>query len=76
MERGYIKKYIIINNTNMYKMYKNLIRMRGLYNSTVKSIVIYGLETWIPNEAKRKRIGAREIDVLTISTRNPQLVRA
>ena len=56
---------------------KNITRNRKMiiYNSMVKSVVIYGAETWISYEDDRRRINATERDELRRSARISKLDR-
>jgi hypothetical protein len=44
-----------------------------IYDSMVKSVLIYGTETWSPYEADRRRINATEMDALRRSARISKL---
>jgi hypothetical protein len=46
-----------------------------IYNSKVKSVLIYGAETWILYEDNRRRINATEMDTLRRSARISKLHR-
>jgi len=56
---------------------KNITRNRKkmIYNSMVKSVLIYGAEIWSLYEDDRKRINATEMDALRRSARIPKLDR-
>ena len=41
-------------------------RKKMIYNSMVKSVLIYGAETWSLYEDDRRRINATGMDVLTL----------
>ena len=46
-----------------------------IYNSVVKSVLIYGAETWSLYEDDRRRINATEMDALRRSARTSKLDR-
>ena len=46
-----------------------------IYNSMVKSVLIYGTETWSLYEDDRRRINANEMDALRRSARISKLDR-
>jgi hypothetical protein len=50
-------------------------RKKMIYNSMVKSVLIYGAETWSLYEDYRRRINATEMDALRRSTRISDLDR-
>jgi len=57
---------------------KNIIRNRKkmIYNSMVKSVLIYGAETWsLCEDDRRRRIDATEMDALRRSARDSKLDR-
>ena len=56
----------IIGALNEVWWSKNIIRNRKkmIYNSMVKSVLIYGAETWSLYEDDRRRINATEMDAL------------
>ena len=56
---------------------KNIIRNRKkmIYNSMVKSVLIYGAETWSLYEDDRRRTNATEMDALRRSARISKLDR-
>ena len=50
-------------------------RKKMIYNSTVKSTLIYGAETWSLHEDDRRRINATEMDALRRSAKISKLDR-
>jgi ribonuclease HII len=50
-------------------------RKKMIYNSMVKSVLIYGAETWSLSEDDRRRINAAEMDSLRRSARISKLDR-
>jgi hypothetical protein len=58
----------VIGKLNWVWWSKNIIRNRKkmIYNSMVKSVLIYGSETWSLCEDDRRRINAAEMDALTL----------
>ena len=50
-------------------------RKKMIYNSMIKSVLIYGAETWSLYEDDRRRINATEMDVLRRSARISKLDR-
>jgi len=50
-------------------------REKVIYNSTVKSVLIYEAETWSLYEDDRRRINATEMDALRRSARISKLDR-
>jgi len=50
-------------------------RKKMIYNSKVKSALIYGVETWNLYEDDRKRINATQMDTLRRSARISKLDR-
>jgi len=50
-------------------------RKKMIYNSMVKSVLIYGAETWSLFEDDRRRINATEMDALRRSARISKLDR-
>jgi len=50
-------------------------RKKMIYNSMVKSVLIYGAETWSSYEDDRRRINATEMDALRRSARFSKLDR-
>jgi len=50
-------------------------RKKIIYNSVVKSVLIYGAETWSLYEDDRRRINATEMDALRRSARISELDR-
>jgi len=50
-------------------------RKKMIYNSMVKSVLIYGTETWSLYEDDRRRINANEMDALRRSARISKLDR-
>ena len=44
-----------------------------IYNSTAKSVLIYGAETWSLYEDDRRRINATEMDALTLILRRSRM---
>jgi hypothetical protein len=50
-------------------------RKKMIYNSMVKSVLIYGAETWSLYEDGRKRINATQMDALRRSARISKLDR-
>jgi hypothetical protein len=67
----------IIDALNGVWWSKNITRNRKkiIYNSMVKSVLIYGVETWSLYEDDRKRINATEMDALRRSARISKLDR-
>ena len=51
------------------------MEVNRIYNSTVKSVLIYGAETWSLFEDDRRRINATEINSLRRSARISKLER-
>ena len=62
----------IIGTLNGVWWSKNITRSRKkmIYNSMVKSVLIYGAETWSLYEDDRRRINGTEMDRLSLSTLN------
>jgi hypothetical protein len=58
----------IIGALNQVWWSKNITRNREkiIYNSMVKSVLIYGAETWSLYKDDRKRINATDMDALTL----------
>jgi len=58
----------IIGALNGVRWSKNITRNRKkiIYNSMVKSVLIYGAETWSLYDDDRRRINATDMDTLTL----------